>query len=304
MSARHTWLWLAAGALFAAGPACGGDKPPPKTLLDARAELHRAKTGPNANLSAAELHDAELALEKAEKAFKDDPDAPETLDAAQVAQLRARLAQSVAATMQATAIKDDAQRGVTAEQAERLRASEAALRNAQGDLTKTREQLDREKEAVEAERKRVEEERHKRLEVEQKLKDALDTLKKIADVKDDDRGLVVTFQGEALFRPTKWDLLPAAMVKLDQVAETLRGQERKIVVQGHTDNQGGEKYNQELSEKRANTVRDYLIGKGIPQDLVRAEGFGLKKPVAENTSVEGRAANRRVEIVVEPKRRP
>jgi outer membrane protein OmpA-like peptidoglycan-associated protein len=121
-------------------------------------------------------------------------------------------------------------------------------------------------------------------------------------VKDDDRGMVVTFQGETLFKTGKSDLLPAAMVKLDQVADTLRGQERKILVVGHTDNQGGNgAYNQTLSEKRANAVRDYLVAKGIPSDLIRAEGRGPTQPVADNTSVEGRAANRRVEIIVQPK---
>jgi outer membrane protein OmpA-like peptidoglycan-associated protein len=92
------------------------------------------------------------------------------------------------------------------------------------------------------------------------------------------------------------------MVKLDQIAETLRGAERKIQVLGHTDNQGGaSQLNQTLSEKRASAVRDYLVSKGIPSDLIRAEGRGPNQPIADNSSVDGRAQNRRVEIVVEPK---
>jgi outer membrane protein OmpA-like peptidoglycan-associated protein len=58
----------------------------------------------------------------------------------------------------------------------------------------------------------------------------------------------------------------------------------------------------ELSQRRATSVRDYLASKGIPQDLITAQGKGPDVPVSDNTSVEGRAANRRVEIVVQPKK--
>ena len=57
-----------------------------------------------------------------------------------------------------------------------------------------------------------------------------------------------------------------------------------------------------LSQKRAQSVRDYLVSKGIPQDLVTAQGKGPDEPVADNGSIEGRAQNRRVEIVVQPRR--
>jgi chemotaxis protein MotB len=58
----------------------------------------------------------------------------------------------------------------------------------------------------------------------------------------------------------------------------------------------------DLSQRRAQSVRDYLVGKGIPQDLITAQGKGPDEPVADNGSVEGRAQNRRVEIVVQPKK--
>ena len=58
----------------------------------------------------------------------------------------------------------------------------------------------------------------------------------------------------------------------------------------------------DLSQKRAQSVRDYLVTKGIPNDLITAQGKGPDMPVAENTSIEGRAQNRRVEIVVQPKK--
>src|SRR5437870_4290648 len=83
----------------------------------------------------------------------------------------------------------------------------------------------------------------------------LATLAKIAAIKDTDRGLVITFQGDMLFKTGESKLRAEAMLKLDTVAESLRGQERRIVIEGHTDNQGGVgAYNQTLSEKRAAAV--------------------------------------------------
>jgi OOP family OmpA-OmpF porin len=71
---------------------------------------------------------------------------------------------------------------------------------------------------------------------------------------------------------------------------------------GFTDNVGTRENNMDLSLKRATSVRDYLVTKGIPADLLSAQGKGPDEPVSDNNSVEGRAANRRVEIVVQPKK--
>jgi outer membrane protein OmpA-like peptidoglycan-associated protein len=97
-------------------------------------------------------------------------------------------------------------------------------------------------------------------------------------------------------------LLPSAQAKLNDVAAALTKQdtESKINVEGFTDSQGDASYNQELSQRRAQTVRDYLVSRGISSDRVTAQGFGLTRPVADNASPEGRANNRRVEIVVQP----
>ena len=121
-------------------------------------------------------------------------------------------------------------------------------------------------------------------------------------MKDDDRGMVVTLQSEVLFKTGKYELKPAAMAKLDQIAEALKGKEQPIVVYGFTDNVGTHDVNMGLSQNRAQTVRDYLVSKGVPQDLVTAQGKGPEDPVADNASIEGRAQNRRVEIVVQPRK--
>jgi outer membrane protein OmpA-like peptidoglycan-associated protein len=91
-------------------------------------------------------------------------------------------------------------------------------------------------------------------------------------------------------------------VKLNEVAEALikNDSDSQMVVEGHTDSQGGADYNMELSRRRAQTVRDYLVSRQIAADRIIATGFGLTRPIADNTSAEGRANNRRVEIVVKP----
>ena len=169
------------------------------------------------------------------------------------------------------------------------------LQQTRATLNKTQQQLQQETAAAEAQKAQL-------ADMEAKLKDARDTIAKIASVKDDDRGMVITLSGEVLFKTGKWDLKAGAMAKLDEIAEALRGKEQPIVVYGFTDNVGSRDNNMDLSQKRASSVRDYLVTKGIPTDLITAQGKGPDDPVSDNSSVEGRASNRRVEIVVQPKK--
>ena len=113
--------------------------------------------------------------------------------------------------------------------------------------------------------------------------------------------MVITLSGSVLFASAKSDLLPDAQSKLSDVANALAKQDpdSKIVVEGHTDSQGGASFNQDLSQKRAESVRQYLISRGIASDRVTAQGFGPSRAIADNGSAEGRANNRRVEIVVQ-----
>ena len=75
--------------------------------------------------------------------------------------------------------------------------------------------------------------------------------------------------------------------------------ERYLLVEGHTDSQGSDSYNQGLSQRRADAVRDYIVQRGYPADHIQARGKGEANPIADNASPEGRANNRRVEIVIE-----
>lgn len=99
------------------------------------------------------------------------------------------------------------------------------------------------------------------------------------------------------FETNKATLLPTATDILDRVAETLAANpEVKVAVAGHTDNQGTAAYNQTLSQARAESVRTYLISKGVGADQLVANGFGEGKPMTVNTTAAGRAQNRRVEL--------
>ena len=101
------------------------------------------------------------------------------------------------------------------------------------------------------------------------------------------------------FDYNKSSLQPESYAELDRVAEILKKQPNlKIEISGHTDNQGSLKYNTDLSESRAKTVVDYLIGKGIAQSRLTYKGYAYEKPIATNDTEEGRSANRRVEFKI------
>jgi outer membrane protein OmpA-like peptidoglycan-associated protein len=290
-------LGLLAVASLSLAAACGGEIPAPKALVDARAEYAKAKGGLALQLDPTDVHEADLALQKAESAWNDskDPNDQHALDLAIVAQRKAQIAEAEAAAQKAQQEASQAKSDLEATMASQLQATRGQLNKTQQTLNQTQTQL-QQTAAQNAEQQK------KLADLEAKLKDARDTIAKIAAVKDDDRGMVITLQGEVLFKTGKWDLKPAAMAKLDQIAEALRGKEQPMVVFGFTDNVGAIDMNMDLSQKRAQSVRDYLVTKGIPTDLITAQGKGPADPIAENTSVEGRAQNRRVEIVVQPKK--
>ena len=115
------------------------------------------------------------------------------------------------------------------------------------------------------------------------------------------RGVVITLSGSVLFATGQSALLPIAKQKIDEVAKAVKDQGFKsLLVEGHTDSQGSATKNNELSQARAESVRQQLASNGIPSDKIRAQGLGSSRPVADNNTAEGRANNRRVEIVVEP----
>jgi outer membrane protein OmpA-like peptidoglycan-associated protein len=123
-------------------------------------------------------------------------------------------------------------------------------------------------------------------------------LNSVLQTRDTARGLIVNMS-DVLFDTAKYTLKPGAREKLSKVAGILLAYPGlNIEVDGHTDNVGGDEYNQNLSEQRAGSVRDYLVAQGVATNSVTAKGFGKTQPVATNDTAEGRQINRRVELVV------
>jgi OmpA-OmpF porin, OOP family len=93
-------------------------------------------------------------------------------------------------------------------------------------------------------------------------------------------------------------LTPKGQAILDEIAPIIKGTTDNLEVAGHTDNAGNKASNQSLSERRAKTVLNYLVGKGIEAGRFTSKGFGQDKPIAENTTEEGKQRNRRIEFQV------
>ena len=109
----------------------------------------------------------------------------------------------------------------------------------------------------------------------------------------------VTFAADAFFNVAKWDLKPEGKAKLDDLASKMSGINLEVIIAvGHTDSDGGDAYNQKLSVKRSESVKAYLVSKGVEKNRVYTEGKGEKQPVADNKTKEGKQKNRRVEIEV------
>lgn len=301
----------------------------PKELTDARSAYQYASAGPAQQYVPAELHKANEALILAEKSFLDEPDSYKTKDLAYVAQRKAEKAGALGAIAADKVSKDRANADFQKKQTEIVKQGKQDLSDSEKRTTAANAELDKqaavasekdqsdaklaavraEKDKSDAELQRQQAETVKQ--GKQDLRDseartaaAMAELATLAAVKEEERGLVVTLSGSVLFRSGKSNLLSSAQDKLDQVANALLSvRERNIIVEGHTDSQGSVSYNQGLSQRRADMVRDYLLNKGYPADRIQARGMGKGSPIADNASPEGRANNRRVEIVIERERR-
>lgn len=112
-------------------------------------------------------------------------------------------------------------------------------------------------------------------------------------------GIKITFDSGILFDVDKSDLKSVAQQNIRELSETLKKYEdTNILIEGHTDDTGAETYNQALSERRAQSVADYLSSLGVENSRITTTGYGEQQPIADNTTVQGREQNRRVEIAI------
>jgi len=272
--------------------ACASTTPTPE-LVGARQAYDRARTDPNAKLVPDSVLSAKQALDKAEAVHESDPQSDEDRSFSYVAQRRAELALALGANAQAkqdqansTAKYGELQDTLRTSAVQKLGVERGAVNQLGAQLAQSQTGLAQEIDARKA--------------AEARAARALESLAKIAQIKEEARGMVITLSGQVLFVTGKAELLPSAQDQLTLVAKALQdqGEIRPIVVEGYTDSVGSEANNMKLSQDRANAVRSFLVSKGLPTDKLTAVGKGKSNPVASNDTADGRANNRRVEIVV------
>lgn len=124
-------------------------------------------------------------------------------------------------------------------------------------------------------------------------------LEKIAETKRTEQGLVSKLKSDILFETGKADLKPQAKTNLKEMATIMKKYpENVLTVKGYTDATGSDKTNEVLSQKRAEAVKKELSANGMPTNVISTQGLGPANPIGDNTTVDGRKQNRRVEIEV------
>jgi outer membrane protein OmpA-like peptidoglycan-associated protein len=244
-----------------------------KARADAAAEAQRRLEAEQARKAAeAAQADALRMKQEAEKAAAEAARQKAEADQARAAAL-AQQQQAEAAAAQAAQEKAAAQ--AAAEQAARDKAA------AQADAEKARQA------AAQAEAEKT-----------QLRAQLLAQLNSILQTRDSARGLIVNMS-DVLFDFGSYTLKPGAREKLAKISGiVLAHPGLTLQIEGHTDSVGTDEFNQQLSERRADSVRDFLAENGVPASSITARGFGKAQPVASNDTAEGRQRNRRVELVV------
>jgi len=285
MTKEETLKLVSGVALGCFLAACSSSQPTPE-LVDARRAYDQARSSNAAQLVPDQLLTAKQALDRAEAAHQDSAGSEMEKSMAYIAQRKAALAISLAGYAQAERDMQSAEQNFTATQGE-------LLKSANQDVAHTRDALRRNKEQLVSEHAA-------RVEAERKAAAAMASLQEIAKVKEESRGMVITLDGSVLFATGKTTLLAIAEDKLSKVAEVLQKQDdsKMITVEGHTDSVGSDEDNMRLSQGRADSVRSYLVSQGVPTARIKAVGRGESMPIADNKTPEGRANNRRVEIIV------
>jgi outer membrane protein OmpA-like peptidoglycan-associated protein len=288
MKTIHCWILVACATILGS---CATAVP--KELVDAREAYRRASTGPAAQAAPAQVHVANMALGEAELSFRDNPASYLTRDLAYVALRKSELAEAAGSI----AIERKSQ---TQAKSDYQTTQTKIVAKTRQDLSDTRTALEASERSGEVTAAQLTVAQDARIAADKRTADAQAALARLAAVKEEPRGVVITLSGSVLFASNRATLLSEARTRLDQVADVLlTTRERKLTVEGHTDSQGSDASNLDLSQRRADAVRAYLVMRGYQADLIQCHGLGAGRPVADNALAEGRANNRRVEIIIE-----
>jgi len=249
-------------------------------------------------------HDAQIVTAQAESArLKSESDARIAAAQSETDRLKRESdARSAAAQIETDRLKQESYARIAAAQSEsdRLkRDNEAQLSAAQMEASRLKQENEAQRLATQAALDRAAADKAQAEADKVHLRAQLLTqFNAILQTRDTARGLIVNMS-DVLFDTAKFTLRPAAREKLARVAGILAGHPGlQLQVEGYTDSVGSDEYNQQLSENRAASVRDYLTAAGIATTSVTAKGFGKTLPVASNSTSAGRQQNRRVELVV------
>jgi outer membrane protein OmpA-like peptidoglycan-associated protein len=272
--------------------ACGGAAAPSTELLTARHAYDEARNGEAARLNPTGVHEAAKAMQAAEAAHKDDAGSQREKNYAYIALRRSEIA--IAGATEALAKQEQQRADQTykaqleqhSQQAEQQRSQYAQQ------LTQTEVQLQQNAQALQQRQQELQLARAEADKAQAELRDA--------DALREEAGRMIISLSGVLFESGGASLSKLAERRLDTVVQALSAYpDRPILVEGYTDSQGSEDTNQQLSQRRADAVREYLQQRGIDPSRLRAVGKGEANPVASNDTAEGRANNRRVEIVVD-----
>jgi outer membrane protein OmpA-like peptidoglycan-associated protein len=292
ITVQHTYLSIVFGISCVASALLLGCAPThePPALEEARTAYRQAQSEPQIPAKAPiALHEAEQTLHQAEQVWQDKQDEAETQHLAYLTEQKVARARAIAQQKTAeghiqelSAERDKLLREAPAREAQQMR--QEAVRAQQEALQAQQEAAQVRQEAQTAQAQSA------------ILAQELSSLQ--AKVNDTNQGLVLTLN-DVLFAPNTATIEPGAKQNLYPLITFLREHPtRQVSIAGYTDNTGNSSYNLDLSQRRAEAVRGFLIHNGIQPTRITAHGFGEADPVAPNDTAAGRQQNRRVEITV------
>ncbi len=261
----------------------------PQGAAEARRELTELQNDPNlADRARVEIREAEAAVEMAEQPL-DEADTALGEHRVYIADRKVAIAKA-----KATSRYLEAQRARLAEERDeaRLQARTREADEARGEASRARSEAEAAREAARSSEEKAAAVAARQAEEYQRQIDALE-----AEITE--RGMVLTL-GDVLFATGSAELQGGANKTLDKLVDFLKQYpDHRVQIEGHTDNVGSRDYNQELSRRRADSVRYYLEQQGIASRRISASGIGMDRPIANNDTELGRQQNRRVEIIIE-----
>lgn len=263
---------------------CGGPPEDNPLLKEAKSEFQKAeKDSLIVTKAPVALKEAEEELEKSEELWKEKADKKLVDHHAYIAKQKVAIARE---TAKMNAAQDEVERAESQRQKVLIQARKAEAIAAERRAEEALSQAEKERREAERARQRAEElaERVNKLEAERT-----------------ERGLVLTL-GDVLFDFDKASLKPGGGRAVNKLAQFMQEYpNRNIMIEGFTDSVGPADYNEKLSRRRANSVRQALLNKGISSSRIQIGGYGEEYPVASNNSEAGRQQNRRVEVVISGK---